>query len=169
MTIARPPTLRVPIAGTLLALALALAACGTEPPAANGALAPVWDRDTVLATLDLSELGEITVAPDGTFLLGGKRLPEGLPRNLAHGRDLNLLRVDDATLDGVPTATRDALLFADPDTLRDHLRAAGIDLATVRAAMADGTVEAREVRALASERPTGDPLRAVLATPEAAR
>lgn len=166
MTTVDPKNVRTLAAAALLLVGLA--ACGgTEPRAEEGALAPVWDRETVLATLDLSELGEITVAPDGTWLLGGKRLPEGLPRDLAHGRDVNLLRVDDATLDAVPRGTRDALLFAGPDAMRAHLEAAGVPLETARAAMADGGVEADEVRALLRSRPANDPIRSLLSAPEA--
>lgn len=155
------------VAGTLLALALA--ACGSVPPGADGALAPVWDRETVLATLDLSELGEITVADDGTFLIGGKRLPEGLPRDLAHGRDVNVLRLDDEALNSVPLATRDAFLFADAEAMHRHLQDAGVPMGTVRAALRDGGVQAHELRALAHSAPAGGRLRSLLGEPETER
>lgn len=155
------------IAGALIILTLA--ACGTAPPGADGALAPSWDRETVLATLDLSELGEITVAEDGTFLLGGKRLPDDLPRDLAHGRDLNLLRVDDETLNSVPLATRDAFLFSDSAAMRDHLAQAGVQMTAVRAAMRDGGVQASEISRLVQADPADPRLRSLLAIPERGR
>lgn len=152
------------LAGTLAMLVLA--ACGTAPTGDDGALAPTWDRETVLATLDLSELGEITVADDGTFLLGGKRLPDDLPRDLAHGREMNLLRVDDEALNEVPLATRDALLFAPPEAMRRHLNDAGVSMSDVRTALRDGGVEAPELRGLLRERPEDHRLRSLLTTPE---
>lgn len=167
MNEATPVHARGIVAGTLLALALS--ACGHAPPGADGALAPTWDRETVLATLDLSELGEITVADDGTFLIGGKRLPEGLPRDLAHGRDLNLLRLDDEALNSVPLATRDALLFADAHAMRLHLEDVGVPIRAVRAALRDGGVQAHELRALAEGAPAGGRLRSFLVGPEGER
>ncbi|MDZ7799216.1 MAG: hypothetical protein U5K81_00300 [Trueperaceae bacterium] len=134
-----PPATRTRVAVALAALAVMLAACGT-PDAPEVETAdrphPTWTRAEVMRTLDLAELGEITVAEDGTFLLGGKRLPPGLPRTLSHGRDLNLLRLDDAVLNQVPPATRDVLLHAGPEALRRHLDAAGVTMGQVRAAWA---------------------------------
>lgn len=148
------------VAGTLTAILLA--ACGTTPPGADGALAPVWERDVVLATLDLSELGAITVADDGTFLLGGKRLPDDLPRDLPYGRDLNLLRVDDEALNSLPLTTRDAFLFSGPEVMRGHIEEVGVSREAVRAAMRDGGVQSHELRQLVRERPSDVRLRTLL-------
>ena len=138
---ARPPRVRpllplAVLAAPLLALLL-LAACA-DPAAPEDAAAAPWTADEVASVLDLSQLGELRFAEDGsgTILLGDRVLDPALAGDMPYGRSANVLGLDDATMNALSPEARLFFLTASPERIQAELARHGVHPADVEAARA---------------------------------
>lgn len=135
-------------------LSLLLAACGQGENDATATL-PAWTTEELSNVFDLSELGTDLTVQNEHLVLDGKLLPPDLLTSMPHltmGKRMNLLKLDDDTLEAMSDEAAYRLKHASPEQLREFMAMYGITTSMLQAAWQDdGRIGLAEIHTAATE------------------
>jgi hypothetical protein len=117
------------IAGLILLLLFLVTGCQQTSSTSQASQTRPWTIEELGKVFDTTELGELTVAEDGSHLiLAGRPIPTDMGDylRLTAGNTINLLRFSDELLAAISDEARHFVTFASGDELKEMLASYGL-------------------------------------------